>query len=163
MKKFFNHLYVKLIQHKNLITIWVKIVTILLAIIFFYAGVYRPALVVMFFFLKKEVESVPGFLEFQENRKKSHEMVEGHWSKDQDLIWIRRFIRLIYVLALLFFIKFFYCLPINLLEWVDGDVILIDQKGFWFVFVLGGLGLAITFIMDIHILFFRNFPGKPKE
>ena len=59
-----------------MITIWLKIVTILLAIIFFYAGVYRPALVVMFFFLKKEVESVPGFLEFQENRKKSHEMIE---------------------------------------------------------------------------------------
>ena len=98
-----------------------------------------------------------------ENLKHHEKIINWHWENDRDLILILRGVRFCYLLSLLFLLNFIYDL-----HQIEFDMLTLNS----FVFDARSLGVGTGFLVfaqvvkmvtEVHIAFFRNFPGKPKE
>ena len=158
---------------KKLLENNINIITILVLLLVLYIGLYQFILSIaifrVFFYLKR----FPYIQNKLKLFKEDQSTIETHWKKDKDLITITYICRGFYLVGLLFIL--FSLVYIKSLEKKVLNLFLSGGKNigdllvpyyvesiFYLGFILILCGLLVTFIAELHIIFYRNIPVKAK-
>jgi len=98
---------------------------------------------------------------------KDQETISNHWKHDFDLIWVRRSSYFLITVGLsgILYKQF------NLIQNVPNVLLnpslhlqssIFEMEGLYVYFFVILLGILLDFLGEIHIIFFRNFPGDGK-
>ena len=147
---------------KNKALIYIDVITISLFIVFLLLELPRFILSLLIFrighYIKNTEYGKSRLLTFNKDR----ETIEGHWTKDKDLIYLTRVSRGFYLLGFLniyYFLFIVYSLkldPLEALEKAPENV----SYFLWLGLLSILIGLFLTFLGETHIIFFRNTPVK---